>query len=128
MRRAVILMFGSFALNAVILALDWRYNVSETAPLALVFSELIALAITVWIAWKISSGRNWARIVLLVLTVISVPTLFAAAITTAPRAAYIAGLKLVEIGLDIGAVYLLFFPGHEFFRRVLANRVQPPAQ
>lgn len=125
-RRAVILMIASYALNTVILGLDWRFEASRTPPFAIVVLQVLAFVITVWLAWKIFAGRNWARIVLLVLTVPSVPALFADAITTAPRAAPIAGLDLLEMGLDIGAVYLLFFPGHEYFRR-RTKSAQPPA-
>lgn len=116
-RRAAILMLASFALDSVIVGLEWRYLAAPESLLEMFLGQSMALAATGLLAWKIASGRNWARIVVLVLTVISVPVLFADAITTAPSVAAIAGLKLVELGFDIAVVYLVFFPGRDFFKQ-----------
>ena len=114
-------MMLSYGIDILSLVLDLNYNKSQSSPIELAVSMFLALAVTVWMAWKISAGRNWARIVLLILVVISVPRMFADTIVTAPRAPHIAGLELVEIGLDVAVLYLLFFPGFEYFRR----RTQP---
>jgi hypothetical protein len=115
--RAIILMVLSLALNFGILVLDWRYVSSRVPPMALAFGEIFAVAIVAWLAWKIAAGRNWARITLLVLTLASLPQAGFEVLEAAPRAPYIAALKLLELGLDVGVVYLLFFPGREFFRK-----------
>jgi hypothetical protein len=115
--RAIILMILSLALNFGILVLDWRYIGSRLSPVALASGEVFAVAITGWLAWKIAAGRNWARITLLVLTVVSLPQAGLEVLNAAPRAPYIAALKLIELGLDVGVLYLLFFPGREFFRK-----------
>jgi hypothetical protein len=115
--RAVVLMGLSVALNLVILSLDWRFNTARAAPLAIGIGEVIGIVLVAWLAWKIVTGRNWARITLLVLTVMTLPQVGIEVLNAAPRAAHVAGLKLIELGLDIGTVYLLFFPGREFFRK-----------
>ena len=117
MRRAVFLMWASFALNLVIVAIDWKFLVTQSSLPIVVISELIGVGIAVWLILKISVGRNWARIVYLVLLAIGLPVVVPEIMSSADRAAHVAGLKMIELGLDIGTMYLVFFPGREWFRK-----------
>lgn len=116
-RRAIVLIGLSLVLNAFILALDWRFQRSQLPPLALIAGEAVAVILTVWIISKIDVGRNWARIVYLVLLIVGLPVILPEIMNTAERAQHVAGLKMIELGLDIGALYLMFFPGREWFRK-----------
>jgi hypothetical protein len=116
-RRAIVLIWLSLALNAFILAIDWRFLSSEIPLLGLIATEALVVALTVWLVIKIEAGRNWARIVYLVLLVISLPIILPDIMTSAERAQHVAGLKMVELGLDIGTLYLLFLPGRDWFRK-----------
>jgi len=114
-KRAAILMLASFVVSSVIVALEWRHLGAPESPFETLLKQAGALVVTVWLAWKIASGRHWARVVVFVFAVLSAPALFAQAIITAPSAAWIAGLELLELGFDVAVVYLVFFPGHDYF-------------
>ena len=118
-RRALFLYVVSFVLGLVMMvierpSLDERYAAISTIVHAITTAIVVLLG--VWLFWKIGAGRNWARIVLLVLTVISVPFVFVELLQLAPGRPFVAGLKLIEQGMDIGVIYLLFFPGREYFK------------
>lgn len=121
-RRALVLFVLSFVLDLVLMILERPVAEGDYAQLTAVanaVSILIAVVLGAWLFWKISAGRNWARIVLLVLTVVSLPFGFYELLQLAPTRPVIAGLKLIEQGMDIGVLWLLFFPGREYFRRAL---------
>jgi membrane-bound metal-dependent hydrolase YbcI (DUF457 family) len=118
-RRALYVYVASFVLGLVMLmirpAADPRH--AELSAVATAISVGVVIVLGTWLFWKISAGRNWARIVLLVLTIISVPASFIELVQLAPTSPVVAGLKLIEQGMDIAVLYLLFFPGREFFKR-----------
>jgi hypothetical protein len=118
-RRALVLYVASFVLGLVMMEIsrpvaDKRY--AELSAVANMVSIVLMVALGAWLFWKISAGRNWARIVLLVLTALSVPFAFVGLLQIAPDRPFVAGFKLIEQGIDIAVVYLLFFPGREYFR------------
>jgi len=117
-RRAIVLMWLSLALNLVILAIDWRFQVSQMPAPVLILSALFGIGISVWLFIKIATGRNWARIVYLVLFLLGLITLAPQMLGDATRAAHIAGMRMIEVGLDFATMYLVFFPGREWFKRV----------
>jgi hypothetical protein len=116
-RRALVLMWSSFGLNLFTTALDWRYQISQVPALILILSQVFGLGIALWLFWKIGVGRNWARVVYLVLLLIGLTAVVPEIVTTAARAAHIAGLKMIEVGLDIASMVLVFGPGREWFRK-----------
>jgi hypothetical protein len=122
-RRALYLYVVSFVWGMVMMmVIDRPATAAQNAEMLAivrVVSMLIVVALGAWLFWKISAGRNWARIVLLVLTALSVPAGFFEILRLAPIRPFVAGLKLVEQGMDIGVLYLLFFPGREYFKRAL---------
>jgi len=118
-RRAIVTLWTSFALNLFITALDWRYQTSQVPPLVLILSQIFGLGIAVWLFWKIGVGRNWARIVYLVLLLVGLTAVVPEIMASAARAAHIAGLKMIELGLDIASMVLVFGPGRDWFRKPL---------
>jgi hypothetical protein len=118
-RRALILYVISFVWGLVLMFFARRAGNDRYAELSAVANAVSVALICVigaWLFWKISAGRNWARIVLLVLTVLSIPPSFFELLQLAPSRPFVAGLKLIEEGMDIGVLYLLFFPGREYFK------------
>lgn len=124
-RSALIVIVVSFVVHLVILASEPR--TVDVGPdtdrqtvahlLSLGVSLLVGVALNLWLGWKIAMGRNWARIVLLVLTAISVPFAFVEIVRIAPDWPLGAGLSVVEQGLDIAVIVLLFVPGRAWFRK-----------
>jgi uncharacterized membrane protein YagU involved in acid resistance len=83
------------------------------------FSEifiLIMIAISAWINIKVWQGRNWARIVALVLTLLAFPTLLALP-EMFREEALSATVSLAALALDVVAMILVFGPGRDWFRR-----------
>jgi hypothetical protein len=118
-RRALTLYVVSFVLGLALMmidrpAADAAY--AEISGVAHAVSVGIVIVLGAWLFWKIRAGRNWARIVLLVLSAISVPASFLEILQLAPASPLMAGLKLIEQAMDISILFLLFFPGREYFR------------
>ena len=119
-RRALILYVISFVWGLVLMfvaraAGDARY--AELSAVANAVSVAIIFVIGAWLFWKISAGRNWARIVLLVLTVLSVPSAILDILPIVRTWPLGTVLKIIEQCMDIAVVYLLFIPGRAYFRR-----------
>ena len=72
-RRAILLLWAGFAVTGLRVAADWSLSaqVFEDFFAASVFAiTFVALAFFIW---KISQGKNWARLTLLVLYLIGLP-------------------------------------------------------
>ena len=78
---------------------------------ALILAALIVVSVFVlafFLVWKISSGRNWARIILLILVLINLPFAVLANVSELKRSVLSGALSiLIEAILWIGT-YLLF--------------------
>src|SRR6266581_3531132 len=64
------LQCGSLALGAVKLPMDWSHLRTHGSVASILFILLFTIAIVAFLIWKVSRGRNWARITLLVFFVI----------------------------------------------------------
>jgi hypothetical protein len=104
------------------------YFLTLQSPGSLIVNQLLGLALSIWIYYKIYKGRNWARITLLVLCVLGgLMTLsrvfmekFAELIAPAPELAKVQMIVGMTISLFI--LWLLFVsPGRRWFRRVPAG-------
>ncbi len=69
---AVELIWVSAAVGAIASLLHWTPIPAEMTPALWVVGMLIGCAILAWFTRKLLIGRNWARITLLVLTVLGV--------------------------------------------------------
>jgi hypothetical protein len=79
---------------------------------------LTVLAFAAFINVKISRGRNWARIVFLVVVVISVAAFFLPDEGGRAISALESATSLISLVVDIAVVYLLFsWPGALWFRK-----------
>jgi hypothetical protein len=110
-------LWVSFFLTFVELALDWRGSTRNASGAFVVGSAAITSAIQAWLYLKIARGRNWARITILVLIAISMPAVLIVVPEVAARAPWTAFITVVDLLLVFYALYLLFFPGREWFRR-----------
>jgi hypothetical protein len=105
---AIQLLYASLAIGLIraVFGLTQR-----TSGAALVLTALIVIsvfALGFFLIWKISAGRNWARIILLVLVLINLPFAVLANISELKRVVWSGALSiLIEVILWIGT-YLLF--------------------
>jgi hypothetical protein len=102
---------------------DISLGVVAIASMTMRLAKLILVA---WLCYQIARARNWARIVLLVLTLLGVLALLFQlwiGLTQMP-----AGVKMamdpqaiprlaLPSALNIAALFLLFVPGRKWFRR-----------
>ena len=121
-RRALILMWASLALGPVSVAIDWSYLQARTYYIGLIVISVVWLAFNAWLIVKAGAARNWARICYLAMCVVGHGFALFDIEEEAARAPLLAGIDLIMLGMDLGAIYLLFFPGGEWFRTLPVAR------
>ena len=116
-RRAIILLWASWAIGIPKTLLDWAQLTSRTSGVFNAFVIISTLAIVAFFIWKIGQGKNWARIVFLVMSLLGVvPFLFVVRSEFA-RSPASGLLSTVQCGIQAIAFLLLFTsPGKEWFR------------
>jgi hypothetical protein len=85
-----------------------KIGLSGSMLVAAMFVSVLALSLTVWLILKISARRNWARLTLAVIVLLSIPY-FAKTLPTSFEMSFIAGvLFLLAYGTKYLATALLF--------------------
>ena len=108
---AIKLVAINFVVGWIALAISWDYFSALYRSLTqLVINQVFGTAILVWIWYKIYHGRNWARLLLAVFTVLgfamSLNSIFAGIIASAPIVAKISMAFGTAVSLII--LWLLF--------------------
>jgi hypothetical protein len=108
----ILLQSASLALSPVATSLDWSHTKSRVG---LTFVNLLLLC---YLTWKMSEGRNWAWIVLLVLFLFGLPLSLIAIRADFGRSATLAVLTVLQIVFE-GVALLLAFraPAKDWFRK-----------
>lgn len=114
---AVILLWTELTLGLLDSALDWNFTRAQEYYQVSVGFDALFVVISVWLNYKIWQGRNWARIVALVLTVYAVLSFLPGISASFARSALISTLYCIEVLLDMVAMYLVFIPGRRWFAR-----------
>ena len=116
-RRAIGLLWASLAVGVAKTPLNWAYLTSRASGAFNAFVIISTFAITAFFIWKIGQGKNWARIVFLVLFLLGVvPFLFIVRSEFA-RSPASGLLSTVQCGLQVVAFFLIFTsPGKEWFQ------------
>jgi hypothetical protein len=115
---AVTVLWVSLGVGIAKVALDFA-NLRAMAPMGFTLFVLVAtFAVLILLVLKIAAGRNWARIVFLVLFIVgTVPTLPVVR-DELERAPLVGALSILQILLQIWALVLLFTkPGSAWFRK-----------
>lgn len=106
--RAIQLLMSSLVIGFIASAVRLAGLISGT-ELVLALLILIAfLAIYFCLIRKISAGRNWARIILLVLVLLGTPFAIPAYIAEVRRNILPGTLSIIMVALQLIATYLLF--------------------
>ena len=116
---AMQLAAAGYVLGLVGIAMNWDYFSRLQSPGTLLASQALSLLFGVWLYFKIYTGRNWARITLLVMTVLGGLTIFSTfflnLIATVPVLAKIR--MVVGMCINLIVLWLLFFSrGREWFK------------
>jgi len=115
--QALSLFWASLGLGFVKLPLDWAYLTSQAPPVFNAMIVMFTLAITVFFIWKIGRGKNWARIIFLVLFVLgTVPFIFI--VRSAFARSVVSGLiSVLQMGLQAVGLFLIFAsPGKQWLQ------------
>jgi hypothetical protein len=117
---AVMLYIASLFLGVGVMMLDYDYMVAQMQmPAAgLYVAMIVSILITLLLIWKISQGRNWARIVMLVLFVFGSYTAFTTTMQSFERSTLLGLLQTAQMLIQIAALVLIFIPpGSEYFKK-----------
>ena len=116
--RAVTLLWVSLSLGVIVFLLDLRF-VQATAPGPAVWLIPIAvLGLLAFLIVSISSGRNWARIVFLVMFVLGALPYLLALTDMFSRSVITGSVSTAQFLLQAIAMYLVFtHPGSTWFRQ-----------
>lgn len=115
---AVILYIVSLLLGPVILALDYDYMTKLVPAAGLYGALVISFALSAFLIWKMSQGRNWARIVLLIFFVLGSYTAYTAIIQSLERSTLLGVMQAIQQLSILAALVLVFFPpGAEYFKK-----------
>jgi hypothetical protein len=109
-----------YGLGLIALAASWDYYSRLTSTGMLIGNQVVSLALFFWIYYKIYQGRNWARITLLVVTILGCVTTFNSLVMNILMAAptIVKAQMLIGFVITIAMMWLLFFSrGREWFRR-----------
>ena len=117
---AVNLLWVSLAVGLVKMLMDFS-NLSGMAAAAFTnFILIFTFALIAFLIFKISAGRNWARITFLVMFIIGVLPTLPIVLGEFSRSAVVGALSAAQIGLQVYALFLLFTqPGSSWFRKVV---------
>ncbi len=116
-RRAIGLLWASLAIGALKTPLNWAYLTSRSSGAFNAFVIIFTFAITTFFIWKIGQGKNWARIVFLVLFLLGVVPFVFIVRSEFARSAASGLLSTLQFGLQAVAFFLIFSsPGKEWFQ------------
>lgn len=115
---AVALLWLSLALGIPEAALSNLPIVGGSADVALVLIMLLLFGLIGFLNLEIYQGRNWARIVMLALTVSSVVMMLFSPDEVRAEGPLLQGFYLFDTLIEVAAMYLVFSkPGSLWFRR-----------
>ena len=117
---AIWLAVIGYCLGMIVIFLSWDYYAKLQTIGAFIWGQVFTLSLTIWIYHKIYVGRNWARITLLVFTLmgclITLSRTVMELLATAPTIAKVQ--MFIGLALNGSILWLLFFsPGRYWFRR-----------
>ena len=117
-KSAVNALWASLAVGLVKALLDFAH-ISAMAPAAFIIIVWITtIAFIAFLIAKISAGRNWARIVLLILFALGILPALYTMFAEFGRAPVMGALSLLQMGMQVYALVFLFTqPGSVWFRK-----------
>ena len=117
---------ASYALGLVSLIVSWDFFSALQPASYTIANQIASLAFLVFIYYKIYRGRNWARIVLLVFSLLGMlmmlSRMFQDLTSAAPPITRLS--MLVGLVTNLAILWLLFIsPGRHWFKRTGATNV-----
>jgi hypothetical protein len=108
----------NYALGLVSIAVAWDYFARLQSLTSTIISQAFTLVIMFWLYYKIFQGRNWARIVWLVLSLLGLAMMPFTYRLLDAAPGVIKLQMMIGFGFTLAIMWLLFFsPGKHWFRR-----------
>src|SRR5215813_1579057 len=102
---AIFLMWAALAIGPFEIAMDWNRLKSLGPVGTLVLTNVVTLLLLSYFIWKVSQGRNWARITLLVLFLLGLPFYFFHVRAEFGRSAILAVLSTLQALMSFSIVW-----------------------
>jgi hypothetical protein len=127
--RACGLLWASLLVGVLKTAMDWTHLRSQSRDAFNVLVTIVfVFALTGFFIWKIGQGKNWARIVFLVLWLIGAVPFVVIVRSDFARSPASASVSVIQVVLQVAALFLIFTnPGKEWFVSTRAQAI-PPTQ
>jgi hypothetical protein len=126
------MLWGGLAATFVnLVLLSWQNRAALALPHFLVFGIVFVViaALTTWITLKIRAGRNWARLVLLIVNAVSIPSFFGKVAAAFSLSILIGAATTTIYVLDYLAAALLFVgTSNAWFKRQKSLRTSVAQQ
>lgn len=117
-KTATSFLWTVLGMGVLITLLDFRYLTAISSVSFIVLITLFSSFVMGLLTYKISIGRNWARIVFLVMFVIGAFSYLKALSAMFERSVVIGILSLAQLIMQLYALYLIFTnPGSSWFRK-----------
>lgn len=115
---AVKLLWMSFAIGVLVMIVQWKVVTAEASPAVTIFGMSFGFLVALFFIHFIGKGRNWARVVFLVLALLGLP-IFLMQLPNTFKVSPLAGIiGIVQTGIQYYALYLLFLtPARLWFGR-----------
>ena len=115
--NAVILIYAGVVVGIINTIADFPYLSSLISTKLLIFQMTFTYAIIILLAFKISLGRNWARIIFLIVFIFGLPASIPSLISHFARSPSAGWLMLLTILLQMTAnVFLFQKPSNAWFK------------
>lgn len=115
---AVNLLWASLAAGILKVLMDLSHLAGMASVTAIVILSVVLLALFGFLYFKISVGKNWARITFLVMGIVGIVPTIPIVSAEFSRSVVVGTLSLLQIALQVYAVFLLFTqPGSNWFRK-----------
>ncbi len=124
--NAIRLIYAGVAVGIINTIADFTYLASLASTKLLIFQMTFTYAIIILLAFKISLGRNWARIIFLIVFLFGLPAAVPSLISHFSRSPSAGWLMLLTILLQMTATVLLFLkPSNSWFKHFKVSHVDP---
>lgn len=121
---AVRLIYLSLFLGAISLFLNYDSIMYHYSLFGIIYIISAELLIIIFLAVKIAKGLNWARVLLLILTLTGVPAWLDAYEQFLSREIVFSIISIVQLVIDLAVIVLLYLKrSSEWFRKIKNSRL-----
>ena len=111
------LLLSVFILGPISLILDWDHIISLGPIRQMITFQFITIAVMSWLIFKISQGRNWARIIFLILFILGALPGVLIIFDKFEYSVLLGMVSFTQVILQLMAVCLIFLGSGTYFKK-----------